>query len=277
MRSNPRFLTLLENSRLFDVLYTKLIENNTIDEKVFEILTNYFVSYITYFNLSDEQIIYIQMKFLNEYNLHLREFEKTRTYPYQNRINPPKDRLDYDISLLCSTFLSYHRYCIFETLYNKMNVGHNQNILVVGIGPGIELAVLEDISDNIYAYDSDIGSFITNTFTKVHFSEKQFCYEPDKLYDKILLIELLEHLENPLHLLTDAMMSLRPDGCIHFTTAVNVPQFDHLYNFELQDKELEKCILNNDFEIEYKLDIPHNYKVNVDAYNCYYIIKRRKN
>ena len=274
MINNPRFKKILESSRFFDIQYTELLENNTIDNKILGILTDYFVSYISYFNLSDEQISDKHIEFLNEYRLHLREFEKTHKIPYQNKTNSKKERLDYDIPLLCSSFLTYHRYCIFETLYNKINAGLNQSVLVIGVGPGIELAILKDKSKNISAYDTDIAAFIKTTFPEVHFSEKHFVYEPDKLYDKILLIEMLEHLENPGILLTDVMKSLKPHGRIHFTTAVNIPQFDHVYNFELNDKNIENWIAKNDFEIEYKLDIPHNYTIKVNAYNCYYIIKK---
>ena len=274
MVNNPLFKKILDSSRFFDVQYTKLLENNTIDNKVLEILTNYFVSYISYFDLSDEQISDKHIEFLSEYRLHLREFEKTHKFPCQNKANSKKERLDYDIPLLCSSFLTHHRYSIFETLHNKINVGLNQTVLVIGVGPGIELAILRDRSNNIFAYDTDITAFIKKTFPEVHLLEKCFAYESDKLYDKILLIELLEHLENPANLLTDVMKSLKPNGRIHFTTAVNIPQFDHVYNFELNDKNIENWIAKNDFEIEHKLDIPHNYKIDINAYNCYYIIKK---
>lgn len=274
MACNARFNELIESSRLFDIQHTKLLEHNNIDAKVLEIITNYFVSYISYFNLSNEQVVDKHTKFLTEYNSHLKEFKKTNQYPSQNQIIVKKERLDYDLVLLCSAFLSYHRYCIIETLYRKINVQVNQSILVVGVGPGIELALLNHKSKNIFAYDTDIGIFIKNTFPEVSFFEKYFVYEPEKLYDYILLIELLEHLEDPEYLLTEAMRSLQDNGRIHFTTAVNIPQFDHLYNFKLNDENLEKWILNNGFKIEYKWDIPHNYLVNVNAYNCYYIIKK---
>lgn len=274
MMNNPRFKKMLESFRFFDVQHAKLLENNSIDNKVYEILINHFISYINYFDLSDEEIFDKQMEFLNEYKLHLREFEKTNKLPCQNKVNSTKNRLDYDIPLLCSTFLSYHRYRIFETLNNKINIGHNQSVLVIGVGPGIELAILQDKSDNISAYDTDISAFIKKTFPEFHLSEKHFMYEPDKLYDKIILIELLEHLENPENLLIDAMKSLKSNGRIHFTTAVNIPQFDHLYNFKLNDINIIKWIVKNGFKIESKLDIPHNYPISVNAYNCYYVIKK---
>ena len=273
---SERFPKLLEKFRLFEVQHTKFIENNTINNKLLDILINYFITYITYFDLSDEFVLNKHMEFLIEYQVHLKEFEKTGRYPSQYIDNIKKERIDYDIPLLCSTFLSYPRYHIFETLYDKINIKKNESIGVIGVGSGIELIVLNNWSNNIFAYDLDIGTFIQTTFPDVNFFEKHFSYEPKKSYDKIILIELLEHLEDYENLLIHVMKSLKPNGRIHFTTAVNVPQFDHLYNFELNDKNLESCILNNGFEIEYKLDLPHNYLVNVAAYNCYYIIRRSK-
>ena len=46
-----------------------------------------------------------------------------------------------------------------------------------------------------------------------------------------------------------------------------------MYNFELNDENIENWVVKNDFEIEYKLDIPHNNTIKVNAYNCYCIIK----
>jgi SAM-dependent methyltransferase len=272
-----RFNKLLQKSRLFELQHTKLIENNTINEKVLNLLINYFIAYVEYFDLSDELISDKHMEFLNEYKIHLREFEKHGMYPYENNDYSWKKRIDYDIPLLCSTFLAYHRYLIFETLYEKINATDDESILVIGVGCGIELKIVNDKCKNIFAYDLEIGEFIKTAFPSVNFTEKHFCYEPEKSFDKIILIELLEHLEHYKHLLVEVMRALKPSGRIHFTTAVNIPQFDHLHNFELNDKDLESCILNNGFEIEYKLDLPHNYKVNVVAYNCYYIIKKTNN
>lgn len=272
---NPRFNEILNGSRIFDVQFTKLLESNEINYEVLQILINYFVSFISHFNISDKQIIDKHLEFLNQYNLHLKTFAKSNKYPYQNNINLKKDRVDYDITLLCSTFLSYPRYCIFETLHSKINVQDDQDVLVVGVGSGIELAILNGISKNTFAYDTDIGSFTKKTFPFVHFFEKHFYYEPHKLYDKIILIELIEHLKYPENLLIDSMKSLKPNGRIHFTTAVNIPQFDHLINFKLNDPDLEKCILKHNFEIEFQLNIPHNYQMKIEAYSCYYIIKKQ--
>lgn len=272
-----RFKNLLEKSRFFETQFFKLINNNVIDKHILEIIINYFTKFIAYHNFSDEFVSNTHLQFLNEYRLHLIEFEKSGRYPYQFEDSIIKDRAYYDIPLLCSTFLTYHRYCIFEILNRKIKAKPNDKVAVVGVGCGIELEFLKDKSKNIFAYDIELGEFIQRYFSSVNFYEKHFCYEAQQSYDKIILIEILEHLENYDELLKDAMKSLDTNGRIHFTTAVNIPQFDHLRNFDLNDSELENYILKNNFEIEYKIDLPHNYSVNVDAYNCYYIIKKSKN
>jgi len=247
-----------------------------VNEHVLKTLTDYFFSYLDFYGLSDEKASEIHMSFLAEYHNHLIEFSKTLNYPYQNNIFLEKERLAYDIPLLCSSFLSYHRYLIFETLYSRINIEQGQKVLVIGVGPGIELAFLNPKLADIFAYDKDISSFIIKKFPSVVFNSKLFRYDSNHSFDKIILIELLEHLENPHQLLLDAIKSLTKNGRIHFTTAVNIPQFDHLYNFMLNDVRLENFITEHDCEIEYKLDIPHPYKVKVDAYNCYYIIKTKE-
>ncbi len=52
-----------------------------------------------------------------------------------------------------------------------------------------------------------------------------------KKYDTIFAIELLEHLENPYEIMESFGRSLKKDGRLIITTARNVPQFDHLFNF----------------------------------------------
>jgi 2-polyprenyl-3-methyl-5-hydroxy-6-metoxy-1,4-benzoquinol methylase len=50
-------------------------------------------------------------------------------------------------------------------------------------------------------------------------------------YDAILLIEVLEHLAKPQSLVSQAAKSLTEYGRMFLTTAIDIPQFDHLYNF----------------------------------------------
>ena len=71
------------------------------------------------------------------------------------------------------------------------------------------------------------------------------------------------------------MNSLIPGSRIHFTTAVNISQFYHLVNFKLNDNDFEEQILKANFEIEFRLEIPHNYPMQVEAYNGYYIINKK--
>ena len=71
------------------------------------------------------------------------------------------------------------------------------------------------------------------------------------------------------------MNSLIPGSRIYFTTAVNISQFDHLVNFKLNDNDFEQQILKANFEIEFRLEIPHNYPMQAEAYNGYYIINKK--
>lgn len=275
MISEKRLNQFLNTSRLFGFQFQELTENHEVNAAVINILLEHFFAYKNYNGLSDQQISDIHMNFLIEYNKHLNEFAKTGKYPFQHNYTQIKDRLSYDIPLLCSSFLSKQRYTIFETLYNKLNSITGKDILVVGVGPGIELALLNHELNNINAYDLNISTFITDRFHSSKFTKGLFNYTPLKTYDIVLLIEILEHLENPFQLLSDSIKSLSKDGAIHFTTAVNVPQFDHLYNFSVNDETLENFIRENNCKIEYKSAIPHNYKVNIEAFNCYYVIKKQ--
>ncbi|MFQ3676004.1 MAG: hypothetical protein SNJ64_05630 [Endomicrobiia bacterium] len=90
-----------------------------------------------------------------------------------------------------------------------------------------------------------------------------------------MLIEILEHLENPQKLLSDAIKSLSSTGFLHFTISVNIPQFDHIINFELNDPRILNWVNESGGEIVYQEEIAHNYQSKTEAYNCYYIVKKK--
>ncbi|MEO1438388.1 MAG: hypothetical protein AAFV80_22805, partial [Bacteroidota bacterium] len=105
-------------------------------------------------------------------------------------------------------------------------------------------------------------------------SEELFTFTPGVNFDHLYMIELLEHLSDPFSLLSEAMNTISDKGTISFTTAINIPQFDHLYNFEVADKKLEQFIHEKGFHLATKVYIPHENLKGLEAANCYYEIKR---
>lgn len=274
MKAETRLSNFLAVSKLFELQYRQLVETHQVDYHVLNLLLEHFFAYRDFAGLSDSDAAGIHMNFLTEYNRHLNEFSKTGLYPYQQNYLVQKERVAYDIPLLCSSFLSKQRYTIFETLHRHLSTQTGKSILIAGVGPGIELALLNHSANRVMAFDLEVSSFVSNRFPLAIFYQGLFEYVPHRFYDIILLIEILEHLENPFALLSDAIRSLAPGGLVHFTTAVNLPQFDHLYNFRLNDEKLESLVEAHQCSIIYRAEIPHHYKVKVDGCNEYYIVQK---
>ena len=123
---------------------------------------------------------------------------------------------------------------------------------------------------------TDINEFLLTKHPTVQFKKAYFTGENDDLrYDCIYLIELLEHLSEPYVLLKQCQNVLSENGKIFLTTATNIPQFDHLYNFEASHQDFEKKIQNMGLSIFFMEDIPHQFiTLDIGAKNRFYVLKK---
>jgi len=213
-----RFQKLIQGNRFFEVQHDSLIEQHDVDQSVLRALIDYFFCYVDHHSLTNDDIYEKHLAFLHEYSAHVKLFAESNAYPHESGIVITKSRIDYDVPLLCSTFLSYPRYCIFETFVRRCNTGLTDGVLVIGVSTGLELFLLQEKASNILAFDTQIGNFARQQFPNVAFSESPFSFNPHQQFKNIVMIELLEHLAEPIVLLVDAMKSLRVGGSIHFTT-----------------------------------------------------------
>ena len=138
-------------------------------------------------------------------------------------------RVEYDVVLLLSFLIEKHRFEIIKLFVKEKYKG---KILIIGSGPSLELALLKfflNIKNKIEAYDTSFNSFVKK-FKKEY--KKRKYVQNHKKYDVIVLIEFLEHLTKPYEFLFKLKKSLFRNGKVILTTAINIPQFDHLYNFK---------------------------------------------
>ena len=91
----------------------------------------------------------------------------------------------------------------------------------------------------------------------------------------VYAIELLEHLSEPYAFVADCYANpLTPGGRFVTTTATNVPQFDHRYNF-VSDEEFEQRVCGLGFEMELKRSIPHECdQTEIAARNVFYVFRK---
>ena len=152
------------------------------------------------------------------------------------------ERSHYDVVLLISCLASAHRLVMMQLLESEIaaqNAGGGR-MACVGCGPGLELALFGRDFGKVAAFDLSLNPCIKALVPFVEFHEESFPRPNESAeYDTILMIELLEHLPEPFGLLAEVRRWLKPEGRAYVTTAINVPQFDHLYNFSTDARDFE--------------------------------------
>ncbi|WP_455757118.1 class I SAM-dependent methyltransferase [Sulfurimonas sp.] len=266
-----KVLKYIKNIRLFDILYEGM---NFYNQDVKHIILSYIDNYIIYKNLNETSVKKYYENFVRQYSQDIKFYFEYSTYPaVKNGITYDISRMEYDVFLLFSTVLTQHRYKIMCEIYE--NLHPSRNALVIGLGIGIELELMQGKYQYIDAYDIKIDSFCQLQHPNVNFFEKEFIKNNETDYDDIYIIELLEHIEQPYLLLENVLSSLKPNGRLIITLAINIPQFDHLYNFN----KLEFCydkLESIGLMVSYSEEIKHQYLLNDldDSSNIFMILKK---
>lgn len=244
------------------------------DEQLRARLDGHLAALCQYYDIDAAEAAEMYMAFVTLYSKDLKHYEKTGEYPMESSEGPSQqvDRKTYDVFLVASCLLTTHRFAIMRNLEKDLSHGPDR-VLVVGVGVGVELAVIDGRAGTAEAYDLEIGDFVIDAFPNVDFKQKEFTGQKDARYDVALAIELLEHVEEPGKLLRDMRRSMAAEGVCLVTTATNVPQFDHCINFDDEDaflSELAGC----GFQVEQAEHIPHEYMLSgVEASNTYYSLR----
>ncbi len=259
--------------RLFQILFEDV---NFYNDSVKQILINYISKYIQYKDMSAADLKINYENFLKQYSKDTKYFLRNNVYPaitdnYIYNIG----REEYDIFLLLSTVLTQHRYDIMCEI-NQCAI-KSESALIIGSGIGLEIEVIKKNYKDIDAYDIEIDDFCRNSHPQINFYEIEFEDNKNKYYNDIYIIELLEHVFNPYKLIKDvAKVLVNNDSRIILTLAVNIPQFDHIVNFDDIDLFLYN-IDKLDLYVEYKKEIKHRYLMNglSESSNVFMIIKQK--
>jgi len=260
----------IEEEKLFNYLAQRLKKSNLFDPALDNQVAAYLVNYASYNNLSWMNLERSYKHFIETFNDDVKAFKQTNKFPLQLHTEERQmSREDYDIILLLSVLLTTHRHRIMSLIKNIDS--YFQNVLVIGCGPGLEMELIKGKAKVITAYDLKISEFIKKQHADVILKEAYFDGNAPEKADAILLIEILEHLEDPYQLLMNCMKILSDEGKIFLTTATNIPQFDHRFNFEEEDGQFEELLTKMGLKILYREEIKHNYiTVNIDAKNTFY-------
>jgi hypothetical protein len=264
---------ILEEDRRLRMAYKGFSKRKKL-VKIFEDFINEFLIDT---ELTPLEIINLYNSFLKLYLQRCREFSAHGLYPFQ--VGEPRlfRRTDYDIALNLSILFSEHRYRIIENLYG-LQLDDNESVLIVGLGSGLEVDLLMKSNENklinIDGYDMDMGQFVKKRFAgTINLFEEKF-QGNGRVYDKIVAIELLEHLLQPYEFLQDCYNSLKKGGLCLCTAATNMPQDDHLYNFDNDDHFLSQ-VAEIGFHVDVKNDIIHksNFR-SINSKNTWYQLSK---
>lgn len=263
---------ITKKDRFLRICHAKVLDDAGDDAEIISILDQYLDGYAAFHNLNSDSIINSYKHFVATYNEDVENFLKTAKYPFENKLFRHIDRVSYDVALILSTLVGYHRFKMME-LIRQIRFDDKNKILCIGVGSGVELSVMrqKDVS-KIVAFDPMLSPFIQQRFPEAVFKEILYKPSPDK-YDAILAIEFIEHVENPYDYLTDFSCSLNPGGKLIITTARNIPQFDHLYNFT-SDTEFDAKAADLEFLLKNKIELRHGASFDrLGSKNIFYVFE----
>lgn len=195
-------------------------------------------------------------------------FEKTGRYAAScyDEVQPV-DLEEYNLALLLSFVVTNHRFEILEWLteFLAAPVEGPQRLLSVGFGTGYELKVAQDRcpSWEIEAFDRspDVARYAANLLQ--HFGCDASCLRLEEFplereegieahesrYGKVVLCEVLEHLEQPARAIENVARTLASGGHMFLTMAINLAQEDHIHLYRSPD-EARQQVLDAGLEIE---------------------------
>ena len=252
---------------IFQLFYNTL---NSKQKKIHKKINNFLKLYSKFKQFKDDRIINEYFKFLNSYIIDCKNFIKTKKYPYE--INKVKkiNRTSYEVALILSCLIAPHRFSIMEEIFKLKNL---KKTLFIGAGTGLEIYLVKNKLNKFHAYDVGSSKFIYKIVPKKNF-KKQYYNFSDPKFDTIFAIEFLEHLKNPYLFLEKLYASMKKNSRLICTTAKNIPQFDHLYNFS-SSTNFEKKIKQIGFTINYSNLICHKYDLQkINSNNIFYILKK---
>lgn len=272
------FKGLLGTSRKLELEYEFAAAKASESEaRVLSAAEKYLEDYAAFNHISRETALESYLKTNHRYVRDIQTFIATGKYPLEIDPQPWElGRTDYDLSLIISILMAPHRCVIMEEIAKVSFPGRP---LVIGVGSGVELGFIHAPEEGD-AYDLYINSYARQAYPQWNFHEEWF-HPSGPRYGAVYAIELLEHLAEPYAFIADCRESLASGGRFVATTASNVPQFDHHFNF-VSDEEFENRMGELGFVMESKRLIPHKYALmniraeNVfSARNVFYVFRKK--
>ena len=219
------------------------------------------IAFINHRNIKNPLELY--SKRVRELEVLQRNFETRKKYDASSYTEVKiVDSEIYNLSLLLSFITTHHRFEILEKLLDFIKLKSHTSLdwLFIGVGTGYEVKLaydyvkdLElsafDISSEAANYAKDLLSFFGYPATSI--KSELFPMELDKgieehenKYGKIILCEVLEHLEYPDKALSNLKKALHPKGKMFLTMAINIAQEDHIFHYSTIEQARQQVVLH---------------------------------
>jgi 2-polyprenyl-3-methyl-5-hydroxy-6-metoxy-1,4-benzoquinol methylase len=249
-----RFKEILLKIEEIDPLHAKKIKNDLAEaDTVFYEKADHFIhrleAYLKKHNHTLEYGIDCYFKMIADVRSETKHFVRTGEYTSKSfdevnrRVYNNPDVMEYYMNgLLLSQFLWAHHYAILNYFieklplyragishYLEMGGGHGLYIseAIRLLAPGTKFDLIDISPTSIEASRSLVGNNDVN-----YFLSDIFKVEAEKKYDFITMGEVMEHVEDPVALLSKLGELLKYHGHIFITTPTNAPAIDHIYLFK---------------------------------------------
>jgi len=143
----------------------------------------------------------------------------------------------------------------FSFLAQKFFKGvSGKDILEIGCGEGSFLEILKNSGNKVFGVDiSESG--IEKTRAKEIFSERldisrQDIPRPSDSFDIVVMLEAIEHIEDPMHCIKEIKRVLKNNGVLLISIPNSVLGHDYYYPGLFEMNNFKKFLLQNDFEIQ---------------------------
>ena len=251
-------------------LHGKKLKKNiaSFDDQYYRESNAFFEKYLEFLKKEDKSLDYgieCYLKMIADVNSETVEFARTGKYTsstfdeVNKRVYARPETMEYYMhGLIMSQFLWKHHYEMYDYFIEELPKYKDKikSYIEVGAGHGLTLSKALEILNPGTSFSvvdiSETSIALAKNFVnddRVTYNLKNiFEFSDQDKHDFITMGEVLEHVEDPVKLLSKLNDLLNEDGTVFFTTPTNAPAIDHIYLFN-DVEEIRQIVYKAGFEI----------------------------